>query len=221
MEDWAFSSPPGPVFGADFTLYDEPAHPTFNAPSQFGPEETPNTSTDNWLWYSNRPPSAPRILTDRPSLSPTAASATKTQSGRTYEPIKPASGIFDLFGNDDELDNAEFAVEEFLFSLPEPSEFGSMLPVSSQSSSENLYLSREVSIETRLSSITSLSSKSFRIPSNSKVILDGWLQANAAKPYLKDGDAEALAHLTGLTDAQVKNYIANNRLRRSVTSMHS
>jgi hypothetical protein len=135
-------------------------------------------------------------------------------------PIKSTSGgIFNLYGNDDELDNAESAVDEFLFSLPEPSELGSMLPMSSQSSSDNLCLSREVSMETRLSSITSLSAKGFRIPSKSKVILDSWLEANAAHPYLKEGDAEALAHLTALTDAQVKNYVANNRLRRSTPSM--
>jgi hypothetical protein len=101
-----------------------------------------------------------------------------------------------------------------LFSLPGPSEFGSFLPVSSQSSSDNLVLSREVSIESRLSSVTSLSSKAFRVPPKAKAMMDSWVEANVDDPYLKQGDAEALAHLTGLNPAQVKTYIANARMRR-------
>jgi hypothetical protein len=48
--------------------------------------------------------------------------------------------------------------------------------------------------------------------------MDSWVEANIDDPYLKHGDAEALAHLTNLNPAQVKTYLANARLRRPSAS---
>jgi hypothetical protein len=122
--------------------------------------------------------------------------------------------MFDLYGGDDEIEDVESSVDAMLFSLPVQSEFDSFLPMSSQSSSDNLVLSREVSIESRLSNLANVSSRAFRIPAKAKAMMDSWIEANVDDPYLKQGDAEALAHLTSLTPAQVKTYVANARLRK-------
>jgi hypothetical protein len=156
------------------------------------------------------------IKCDRLSTTPTPR---ESQPFENHRSSTEANAIFDLYGRDDELEDAESgAIDSMLSSLPEPFEFGSMLPFSSQSSSDDLFLSREVSIESRLSSMTSLSSKGFRIPPKAKAMLDSWVGANIEDPYLKQGDAEALAHLTSLTPAQVKTYISNARLRKPSTS---
>lgn len=146
---------------------------------------------------------------------------------QTYDPPRNSKPVFNLFGQDDELyddrDHAfadvEPSIEELLFSLPERSEFGSLLPYSSQPSSDDLILSREVSIDSRLSSTASLSTRNFRMPLSAKAMLDGWIAANAESPYLKQGDAEALAHLTAITPSQVKIYVANSRLRKPSAGM--
>jgi len=154
-------------------------------------------------------------------LSSATQAPTESLAFASHQSSNAAGAIFDLYGGDDELEDAESAVDDILFFVPETSELGSLLPLSSQSSSDDLALSREVSIGSRLSSTTSLSSKSFRIPPKAKSILESWLEANAEHPYLKPGDPEALAHLTCLTATQVKNFVANGRLRRLSTSTFS
>jgi Homeobox KN domain len=60
----------------------------------------------------------------------------------------------------------------------------------------------------------STSSKPFRIPDAAKALLDSWFSVNINDPYLKAGDSNAFAHLTGLSEQQVKTYIANRRSRK-------
>ena len=45
-------------------------------------------------------------------------------------------------------------------------------------------------------------------------LLDAWLDIHQDDPYLKPGDAEALAHLTRLTAQQVRTYMNNARSRK-------
>jgi hypothetical protein len=138
----------------------------------------------------------------------------ESQPFESHRSSTKAAAMFDLYGRDDEFEDAESSLEAMLFSLPSQSEFDSFLPISSQSSSDNLVLSREVSIESRLSSLTNPSSRAFRIPAKAKGMMDSWIEANADDPYLKQGDAEALAHLTSLNPAQVRTYVGNARLRK-------
>ena len=45
-------------------------------------------------------------------------------------------------------------------------------------------------------------------------LLDAWMDIHQDDPYLKPGDAEALAHLTGLTAQRVRTYMNNTRSRK-------
>src|SRR6266480_1264366 len=45
-------------------------------------------------------------------------------------------------------------------------------------------------------------------------LLDVWIDIHQGDPYLKPGDAEALAHLTALTTQQVRTYMNNARSRK-------
>ena len=49
---------------------------------------------------------------------------------------------------------------------------------------------------------------------SARKLMDTWLEVHLDDPYLKEGDAEALAHLTGLTPQQVRRYMNNARLRK-------
>ena len=44
--------------------------------------------------------------------------------------------------------------------------------------------------------------------------MDAWLEIHLDDPYLKEGDAEAMAHLTGLSPQQVRTYMNNARMRK-------
>lgn len=45
-------------------------------------------------------------------------------------------------------------------------------------------------------------------------LMDTWLEIHLDDPYLKPGDAEAIAHLTGLSAQQVRTYMNNARARK-------
>lgn len=110
------------------------------------------------------------------------------------------NSMFDVFGQDDELQDAQPSVLEDP-TLIVPASPALTLEVSNQDAARKL--------------------------------MDTWLEIHHEDPYLKQGDAEALSHLTGLTVQQVRTYMNNTRSRKlpkadlsssrvgSATSLHS
>ncbi|KAF2092406.1 hypothetical protein NA57DRAFT_82373 [Rhizodiscina lignyota] len=132
------------------------------------------------------------------------------QPPQTYS---TSNGVFDLFGDDDELQEAG------------QNDLSEDDDLNVQRTDKLSPLPREVSnVPSSLQAVgsaTSIASSNggsrARLPHSARELLDKWIEINQHDPYLKPNDAEALAHLTSLTSQQVKTYIANFRARKPVT----
>lgn len=122
-------------------------------------------------------------------------------------------GIFDLFGLDLELQDADICDEIAVTGDDQilPGETDTLSPLPDLSVVESWSNIKPLS---STDSIDSVLNGRGRLPRPARELLDKWLDINQAEPYLKPNDAEALAHLTELTTLQVKTYVANARARR-------
>ena len=130
--------------------------------------------------------------------------------------------VFELFDDGEDID--ELSTWSDLVSWPShPEEDDVATELLSVPSFDNVVLSRATSLDNVISHASASSlgravpnasaTKAFRIPDGAKAMLDSWFGVNVNDPYLKPGDAAALAHLTGLSEQQVKTYMANRRVR--------
>lgn len=146
-------------------------------------------------------------------------------------------GIFDIFGDDVELQDAfpdfDYAMLEHIDEEPmsDPGGHNWLTSLPQRESDIVLLTSNDVTtsdvppIDASLTSNDSFgsmhsistSSRQPRLPASDRLLLDAWLDKNKRDPYLKSGDAEALAHLTSLKPHQVQVYMRNARARRTST----
>ncbi|KAF2400769.1 hypothetical protein EJ06DRAFT_405341 [Trichodelitschia bisporula] len=127
--------------------------------------------------------------------------------------------MFDLYGEDEELQDATPTAP----TVPMDSEFEALealtLPMNLDSEAPNGFCDFPPGITTPTlppdysTTDSRTASKNFRIPAGPKSMLNCWLDMNSDNPYLKAEDADALAHLTGLTTQQVRTFVANARAR--------
>ena len=131
--------------------------------------------------------------------------------------------LFEDFGDIEELGDVSTDFPASLFSNHDDDNANELLSIPSF---ESVILSRTVSQDDCFFNLDNAipqplcrteskgsSSRPSRIPESARLMLNGWFGANSKDPYLKVGDAGALAHLTGLTEQQVKTYMANKRVR--------
>lgn len=128
-----------------------------------------------------------------------------------------AVGIFDLYGEDIELQDAG-RWDEVVTTVDGEQDFScgtdTLSPLPDLSKVESWSNMRHISSS---DSIDGTSGGRTRLPQSARELLDKWLDIHKNEPYLKPNDAEALAHLTGLTSLQIKTYVANARARRLST----